>query len=255
MSVQTELDRLNAAKNSLKTAIEGKGVAVPDGTKIDGYGALVEQISGAASPVIEPLEVTENGTYTAPAGVDGYSPVTVNVSGGGGEDAILQFISGEVHNFSTTELVGAGQWSPFTNYGFEGYLDLVELKSPIQVDLSTGALNFINEMYFYYSLVHKVDLYNVVGLNADAFSFNPSLDTFILRTEITDPALVEMLGGNICVLVDASAFTSTSIESGKGYIYVPKKLVDSYKTAPNWSVYADQIRAIEDYPEITGGAL
>lgn len=46
MSVQTELDRLNAAKNSLKTAIEGKGVAVPDGTKLDGYSALVDQISG-----------------------------------------------------------------------------------------------------------------------------------------------------------------------------------------------------------------
>lgn len=29
--------------------------------------------------VIEPLEVTENGTYTAPDGVDGYSPVTVTV--------------------------------------------------------------------------------------------------------------------------------------------------------------------------------
>ncbi len=44
---------------------------------------LVSASGGAASPVIEPLEVTTNGTYTAPAGVDGYSPVTVNVSGGG----------------------------------------------------------------------------------------------------------------------------------------------------------------------------
>lgn len=52
MSVQTELDRLNAAKNSLKTAIEGKGVAVPDGTKLDGYSGLVEQISGGGSNVV-----------------------------------------------------------------------------------------------------------------------------------------------------------------------------------------------------------
>lgn len=52
MSVQTELDRLNAAKNSLKTAIEGKGVAVPDGTKLDGYSTLVEQISGGGSNVV-----------------------------------------------------------------------------------------------------------------------------------------------------------------------------------------------------------
>lgn len=29
-------------------------------------------------PVIEPLSITENGVYTAPTGVDGYSPITVN---------------------------------------------------------------------------------------------------------------------------------------------------------------------------------
>lgn len=33
---------------------------------------------------VEPLTVTENNTYTAPAG-KAYSPVTVNVSGGGGD--------------------------------------------------------------------------------------------------------------------------------------------------------------------------
>lgn len=35
-----------------------------------------------------------------------------------------------------------------------------------------------------------------------------------------------------------------------GYIYVPKALVEEYKTATNWSVFADKFRAIEDYPEI-----
>lgn len=40
----------------------------------------IEAISGGSStPVINSLSVTENGTYTAPTGVDGYSPITVNV--------------------------------------------------------------------------------------------------------------------------------------------------------------------------------
>jgi hypothetical protein len=39
---------------------------------------------GVSEPVIEPLNVTENGTYTAPDGVDGFNPVTVAGSGDSG---------------------------------------------------------------------------------------------------------------------------------------------------------------------------
>lgn len=58
----------------------------------------------------------------------------------------------------------------------------------------------------------------------------------------------------VCTMSDSKAFKSTPIESGTGYIYVPAALVDSYKAATNWSAYADQIRAIEAYPDICGGA-
>ena len=33
-----------------------------------------------------------------------------------------------------------------------------------------------------------------------------------------------------------------------GYIYVPDALVDSYKTATNWSVFADQIKPLSELP-------
>ena len=32
-----------------------------------------------------------------------------------------------------------------------------------------------------------------------------------------------------------------------GYIYVPSALIDSYKAATNWTTFADQFRALEDY--------
>lgn len=35
---------------------------------------------GGKSAVIQPLTITSNGTYTAPAGIDGYNPVTSDVS-------------------------------------------------------------------------------------------------------------------------------------------------------------------------------
>ena len=37
-----EAVRLANAKTAIATAIEGKGVAVPEGTKLDGMAALVE---------------------------------------------------------------------------------------------------------------------------------------------------------------------------------------------------------------------
>ena len=52
---------------------------------------------------------------------------------------------------------------------------------------------------------------------------------------------------NVCSLGNASAFFGTPIHEGTGYIYVPRALVDTYKAATNWSTYAAQFRALEDY--------
>ena len=55
-----------------------------NGTNIDvtGYAAVDVSVSGG-NITVEPLSVTQNGTYTAPSG-KAYSPVSVSVSGGGG---------------------------------------------------------------------------------------------------------------------------------------------------------------------------
>lgn len=55
--------------------------------------------------IVEPLEVTENGTYAPPAGT-AYSPVVVNVEGGGGETWNTVF-EGSV----TTEADGDGAYA------------------------------------------------------------------------------------------------------------------------------------------------
>lgn len=44
MSIQSELTRLTNAKAAIKTAIEGKGVTVPNTTLLDGMAALIEAI-------------------------------------------------------------------------------------------------------------------------------------------------------------------------------------------------------------------
>lgn len=72
MSIQTELTRITNAKAAIKTAIEGKGVTVPDGTMLDGMAALIEAIeAGGGIPIY-----TKNIVFAE----DVKSAYTVNVS-------------------------------------------------------------------------------------------------------------------------------------------------------------------------------
>lgn len=68
-----------------------------------------------------------------------------------------------------------------------------------------------------------------------AFSSCSKLVTVILRSE------------TMAALSNANAFSATPIASGTGYIYVPSALIEQYKVATNWSTYATQFRALEDY--------
>lgn len=68
-----------------------------------------------------------------------------------------------------------------------------------------------------------------------------ALTTLILRNELS-----------VVTLSNINNFTNSGIANGTGYIYVPAALIEDYKIANNWSTYASQFRAIEDYPDICG---
>lgn len=53
----------------------------------------------------------------------------------------------------------------------------------------------------------------------------------------------------ICTLSNSDAFKNTPIANKAGYIYVPDELVEQYKKATNWSVYASQIKPLSAYKE------
>ena len=79
------------------TAIRGKNGSA-DTYKPSEMAAAITAISGGgggSEPVIEALSVTSNGTYTAPDGVDGYSPITVNVPQDGSPPESAFVISGD----------------------------------------------------------------------------------------------------------------------------------------------------------------
>lgn len=86
----------------------------------------------------------------------------------------------------------------------------------------------------------RIDLPITNDIGANAFNGCEALNTVILRRS------------NQAGLSNINAFTNTPIANGTGYIYVPRNLVDRYKSATNWSTFVNQLRAIEDYPDICG---
>ena len=67
MSVQTEITRIESAKTAIATAIEGKGVTVPEGTKLDGMAALIESIETGGEVTTLHINVTAVNTETMEA--------------------------------------------------------------------------------------------------------------------------------------------------------------------------------------------
>ena len=154
----------------------------------------------------------------------------IETGGGGGSDELVnslidRTISGTYVN-NTVTAIGV--------YGLAGCTKLTSVVLPaVQVTNANAMLGC--------SALTQADFSNLQHIQHSTFYGNKKFATLIIRTQA------------VAKLDATSAFKDTLIASGKGYVYVPSALVDSYKTATNWSTYADQIRAIEDYPDITGG--
>ena len=224
----------------------------PSGTKSIAENGIYDVTDFASASVNVPipsystsaLTVTENGTYSVPSGVDGYNPVTVNVSGGGGGDAedgiIDRTISGAYTNNSVTSI---------GSYVFYNCSALTTVSFPNVTDIGNSAFNgcsalttanFQNvtsigsNVFYNCSALTTVSFPNVTSIGNSAFNGCRSLVTMILLNSV------------VAKLSNANAFTNTPMSNSTytgsfGSIYVPASLVDSYKASTNWSVYADRI--------------
>lgn len=134
------------------------------------------------------------------------------------------------------------------NYAFEYMSDLVSVEFPSVT--SVGVASFA----FCYAL-QDVFLSAVETIGGSAFR-DTILETIELPSITTIAPLVfyncssltriVLPGDTVSTLSNANAFYNTPIatEEDTGYIYVNPDLVDDYKSATNWSTFADKILAI-----------
>ena len=136
--------------------------------------------------------------------------------------------------------VAKGDTDCYAVFQFTGAYSRALVERTISGEYANDRVTTIGDFAFSYNTaLTLVSFPAVTSISASAFEGCSKLTAVILGAE------------SVVTLANVSAFTGTPIASGTGYIYAPASLVDSYKVA--WSTYANQIRAIEDYPEICGG--
>lgn len=174
------------------------------------------------------------------------------------ENEIVPFIENTITNFSNEEL------TVISDYGFAGKTNMQSLYIPNVVSVGGYAFDgceTITEIHFEKHITFKSEKWPFMALrgakNVVKIEFNDGFTTLMSYVfyNMTNLKAVIIRGDNVSQLNNGNNFSGSSIANGTGYIYVPAALVGQYKAATNWVTVADQIRAIEDYPEITGSAV
>ena len=185
----TIAEKLTAVANSkadIASAITYKGGTVP--TKFADYGDAIRALpppSPTPPPSLITKSITQNGTYDASDdGADGYSEVTVNVSGGGGSNELFKKMA--TRQTSPTWTVSESDLAGATKIGESAFRDCTGLTS--------------------------VTLPNTITEIRDYAFENSSISNF------TIPSSVTSIGSR--AFARCESLTSVTIPSGVGEIYV-----------------------------------
>ena len=147
MSTQTELTRITNAKAAIKTAIEGKGVTVPDATLLDGMPALIESIETGGGGGGGTGSGYATGTYTVATDITIGIQTALKIDTGLSEVKFFAFSKNmEAGGPSNYELI-SGIWV-YNNGAYYGirYHKTTSAKSAYY---STNANNGQNGDYFF----------------------------------------------------------------------------------------------------------
>ena len=222
------LNTIESVKTDIKTAIEAKGVDMT-GVSFPGYAGKIGEISGGGGwdqksfteGMVKIINLDNSASFVASSAFQNNTTIqTVN----------LPYVT-SVGSFAFTDCnvltqVNLPMCSYIGNYVFYSCSSLIQISLPM--------CNFIGDYAFKNcSSLPQISLPMCSSIGYDAF----------YRCRLLSIITIGYSG--ICSLTSSGTFNGTQITSSIGSIYVPVSLVDSYKSAENWSYFSTQIFPIE----------
>ena len=189
--------------------------------------------SESLSSVAEAIRTKGNTTESLEFPQGFVDAVNAIESGGGGEDTLRALLTNTLKEYAINDAIS---------------MSGVRLARNMLKKFVTPNLTAIDQYTFYQcSNLNYLDLGRISTLSTSVFSGLHKLETVIFRKDDSAVSLsAAFINCNSILREDYSYYC---------YFYVPKALIEDYKVATNWSNYANRFRAIEDYPEITGGVI
>ena len=230
MSLTSSLQRIVSAKESIRQAIESKGVTVASSVGIADYPSYIGAITTGTSCVLLSKTITANGTYYASDdSADGYSEVLVSVpTGGGGSDKpfnLASYLNGTLTEINDTD----GDIKELTNYpsGSTGILPPMFSKMSMLSSVYLPSCTQIGGYAFTScSLLENISLPMAKSISTNAFqscySLSASLELpeceYIGYYAFSDCSSITSISIPNCSKLENGAFYHTSLS----YLYAPK---------------------------------
>lgn len=249
MSIATKLDRLNTIKQDIKSALEEKGQ-----TPSNNFTTYADEIRNIQVGGDETLTSLDNWLV----GNTGYLEITGNATSikegcfnSTGLNKLVRTV-----NLPKCLIINANAFYGSTNltdinfsscekvrsYSFNNCSKLINVNLPSCKIVEYRSFDNV-------SSIEKYVFDNLEGIDGNyAFANNSQLKVFVIKTsKVCNLNSVSVFNGCYKLL---GVTNSTYNPNGEnGYFYVPDDLLNSYKSATNWSSLADRIKPLSEYVE------
>lgn len=238
----TEQNQLNPDPDILDSVERDTNFYAAYTAVVQKYTVTFKNSNGTVLQTVNNVEYGSSATYTGSTPVhpsnptdmrfDHFEPNGTNITGNTDCVAVyidtaaklVKHLSGTMTNYESDTATKIGQYAFYYRTG----LTTVRTSATTIEEYAFGGCSALTSVEFTST--------SPLTIGANSFMSCNAITSVIIRST------------SVSSLSSTNALPSAPFTTGMGVIYVPANLVDSYKSASNWSTYASRIYSIDAYP-------